>query len=187
MQFGSAAADSRGEAPEDFAEFYAATLAGVLRTVRRLAGDHQHAVDATQEAYARMLERWPDRRCHAREANRRYTVAIASNLVIDWYRQTGRLAPLDEQYDVGEEDPGFETVTDELSTLRAVRDFIDRQPFRRRAVAVLFFLQQQTYAEVAQALGIKESTVRTHVERMRSLLKPYLDQVTEMERGGERS
>jgi len=54
-------------------------------------------------------------------------------------------------------------------------------------VAVLYFLEELTYAEIAEILAITESTARTHVERLRMLLKPLVDNITKFGQGGERS
>jgi RNA polymerase sigma factor (sigma-70 family) len=182
-----AGADRPMDAPTDFAEFYSATVTWVLGLARRTAaGDHDLAWDATQEAYARMLERWPDRRRRCLADNRRYTSAIAVNLVVDAYRRHGRSDELDDAHDRGLEDSGFAAVLDELALLGAVRDFLHRQPARRRAVGVLYLIEGLQTAEVAGALGMTESTVRTHVERLRVLLKPYVDRIMNDEQGGGR-
>lgn len=176
------------EAPADFAEFYSATVQSVFDRARRVAaGDTHLAKDATQEAYARMLKCWDERRWRSAEDNRRYAVAIVTNLIYDAYRRQGRLTELDDEHDVAADDPALEAVVDEMSTLRAVRDLIEQQPVRRRAVAVLFFIEEWGIAEIASVLGITESTVRTQVERLRTLLKPCVKQMTELNRGGERS
>jgi DNA-directed RNA polymerase specialized sigma24 family protein len=52
---------------------------------------------------------------------------------------------------------------------------------------VLHLIEGLDTAEIADALGMRESTVRTHVQRIRVLLKPYVDRIMEDERGGERS
>src|SRR5436190_8371918 len=162
------------EAATEFADFYAETMPSTLRTIRRLSGELEVARDATQEAYARMLKAWPQRRWCSPEANRRYTVAIANNQVKDWFRRRKRLTTLEDHHDSGVDELGHDAALDELMTLMAVRDLIDRQPYARRAVAVLYFLEEWEYREIAEALGITESTVRNQVARMRRLLKPFV-------------
>ena len=180
-------ADEPAEVPADFARFYSATVARVLGVARRTAaGDRDLAWDATQEAYARMLQRWPQRQRLWLADNRRYASAVAVNLVIDAYRQRGRGAELDDETDIGFDDPGFAAVLDELALLGAVRDALGRQPARRRAVGVLYLIEGLSTAEIANALGMAESTVRTHVERLRVVLKPYVARIMNDEQGGGR-
>lgn len=171
--------------PGSFNAFYAATARTTFNIAWRVtAGDQDVARDATQDAYLEMLRRWESRRCRSFDDNSRYVVGIAVRKVADWYRCHRRLTALDDEHDGGTEDPRFDDVLDELSVLQAVRDLIARQPVQRRAVGTLFFLQNCHHAEIAVALGITQSTVRTHVQRLRAQLKPLVDQTN---RGGERS
>lgn len=168
-----------------FEVFYTATVERTYLAARRIAaGDRQLAFDATQEAYVVMLRKWSERRHQPPAANHSYVVRIAANKVIDWYRLQSRHASLDDECDVPVGDDPVGDLIDELSVLRAVRDVIDRQPPRRRAVATLYFLDEAGHAEIAAALGITESTVRTHVERMRNLLKPLVEQISRLDDGG---
>jgi RNA polymerase sigma factor (sigma-70 family) len=173
---------------DDFASFYRATAAQTLRAACRMTrGDHHLAHDVTQDAYVAMLRCWPARQGISLDDNRRYVMGIMSNKVIDWYRRRyNRNVEFDDEFDCAVEETGLTEVVDELSVLGAVRNLIDGQPARRRAVAVLFFLQGWGHKEVAVTLGMSESTVRTHVERLRNLLKPFIDQIHEIDRGGER-
>jgi len=172
----------------DFADFHAMTYRYALRKARRAAGRDEHtAYDAVQDAYATMLANWTNRCDRSLGENRAYVIRIAFNKVMDHYRERGRFAELEDHHETCADDPAFGAVLDELSLLREVVRFLDGQPPRRRAVAVLWFLEDYEYAEIAEILQISESTARTQVERVRVLLKPYVDQLTRINRGGERS
>lgn len=180
-------AQRRSDDPGGFEAFYTATAERTYLAVRRMtAGDPHLAHDATQDAYIVLLQRWSERQHLPLDVNRRYVAGIAAHKVIDRYRYQRRDAKLDNECDQPLEDNGFTELIDELSVLRAVRELIDRQPARRRAVSTLYFLEEARYTEIATSLRITESTVRTHVERMRTLLKPLIDQITELDEGGGR-
>lgn len=106
---------------------------------------------------------------------------------MDHYRRCRRLVELNEQHEPFAEDPAFAEVLDEMHVYQAVLRFLDRQPPRRRAVAFLRFQEGCEYSEIATTLGIAESTVRTHVERVRDLLKPFVDEIMKKDQGGEQS
>lgn len=170
-----------------FAAFYTDTAVRTFDAVRCItAGDVHVAHDAVQEAYLVMLRCWPDRQGRSPDDNRRYVMGIAAKKAAYWYRQQRRQAELDDDLDVPVDEVGFAEVLDEMSMLSAVRELIARQPARRRAVAVMYFLEGLRYRDIAAALEVTESTVRTHVERLRSLMKPFVDGVTEANQGGER-
>lgn len=168
---------------DGFAAFYRVTSTRTLRVLLRMTGgDRQLAADALQDAYVVMLKAWWVRRERTFEDNRRYLVAIAANKVRDAYRTLSRYADLTDEHEPAGEDPGIAAVLDELSAIQVIRDVIAKFPVRRRVVAVLYFLQDFGYREIAEALDIRESTVRTHVERARAVLQPHVDRYLELGR-----
>lgn len=176
-----------GHGRAEFAAFYRSTSARTFASaLRAAAGDPEAAHESTQEAYVVMWERWHERCSRSVKDNGRYVVGIAVRKVADWHRQRIRLVALTEDEDASGEDIGFTDVLDQMSVLRAVRELIASQPNRRREVGVLFFLEDFSYKEIAETLAITESTVRTHIERLRLLLKPLLDADGQFGQGGER-
>jgi RNA polymerase sigma-70 factor (ECF subfamily) len=170
---------------DGFAAFYRATSTRTLRVLHRMTGGDRHiAADALQDAYVVLANAWPVRCERTFDDNRRYLVAIAANKVRDAYRALNRYADLNDEHEPAGEDPGIAAVLDELSAIRAIRDVIAGLPTRCRAVAVLYFLQDFGYREIASVLDIRESTVRTHVERARAVLQPHVDRFTELTREG---
>ncbi|MET7401409.1 sigma-70 family RNA polymerase sigma factor [Dactylosporangium sp. NPDC005572] len=162
-----------GLAPPDFTEFYVANAARVLHAMTAFAGADL-AREAVAESFARILERWAGL-AHLDDAQRRaYVLTTAKNYVRRHALVSARFAPLPEESGVGGDDPALDEVADRLSLERAVRALIDGQPVRRRQVALLYFLHDDSYAEIASYLDITESTVRSHVAEVRRLLQPYV-------------
>jgi RNA polymerase sigma factor (sigma-70 family) len=177
--------DDLDRVPRDYGDFYRATAARTFTVAKSAAGGDEHiARDATQEAYVSMWRcwgRWKGRTI--REAGR-YVVGIVMHKVMDAFRRT-RDEPWSDDLDPGGHEPGYEEI--HARSLRgALVELIDRQPPRRRAVAQMYFFDDFTYGEIAKTLQITESTVRTHVERMRTLMKPLVD-IDGSTRGGELS
>jgi RNA polymerase sigma factor (sigma-70 family) len=147
-----------------------------------LAATKHVAHDATQEAYVAMWrcwERWTDR--SIRDAGS-YVVGIALHKVADAFRRRADL-PLPDDFKPSNHEPGYDRILNQSLRL-SLAELIERQPPRRRAVAMLYFVEGCTYPEIADALQIAKSTVRTHVERMRELMQPLVD--IDGPRGGER-
>lgn len=179
---GAADADSL----HDFMDFYKATFHQTFGTVYRAAGgDTEVAHDATQEAYVVMLKLWRDNKKPEGDICR-YVMGIAVHKVADFYRSTCRNVTLQEEHDCGSDDPGYADVLDTMTVRSEVRDFLDRQPLRRRAVGVLYFLEGFDYPEIAEVLGMECTTARTHVQRCRERLRPLINRITPDDRGGER-
>jgi RNA polymerase sigma factor (sigma-70 family) len=159
--------------PAEFAGFYGRTVSGVTRTVFRMAGSWELARDVVQDAYEKMLHQWPVRQWNDDASNRGYVIRTAHNRLVDLFRR-GRLKTIDsEGLDVAYHEPGYAAV-DRQDVRPTVIKFLDSQPFMRRSVATLYFLEEMAYRDIAQLLGIAESTARTHVERVRVGLRPLL-------------
>lgn len=182
--------DSNGTADSDllqeFKAFYKTTFQQTFGTAYRAAGgDTDVAHDATQEAYVAMLKLWRDNKKPEGDICR-YVVGIAVHKVADFYRSTCRNVTLQEEHDRGNHDPGYAEVLGTMTVFPAVRDFLDRQPLRRRAVGVLYFIEGLNYSEIAEVLGMERTTARTHVQRCREKLRPLVNLITPDDRGGER-
>jgi RNA polymerase sigma factor (sigma-70 family) len=178
---------SGGSGPPAFEDFYVETVERTLATAQHLAGDRDIARDATQEAYVAMLERWNERKSRSPHDNQRYVVGITANKVADWYRRSGRFVPIGDSDDRPVKDDCYQQALDRMTVFKTVRSLLESQPVRRRMIGTLYFLEEFEYAEIAQALGITPSTVRTQVERLRARLKPLVSRVAILEEGGEQS
>jgi RNA polymerase sigma factor (sigma-70 family) len=168
-----------------FDVFYKETVDRTFRAAYRAAGgDREIARDATQEAYLAMLRILIDRG-PARDPAR-YVVGIAVKKVVDAYRASARYDRWVDNYDPPIEEVGFAQVTDDVSVIRLVIEFLNRQPPQQRAVGVLYFLEELTYNEISTALdGMSLSTARTHVQRLRQKLAPLVKQIAANIEGGE--
>lgn len=170
----------------DFIDFYKTTFHQTFGTVYRAAGgDTDVAHDATQEAYVVMLKLWRNKKKPEGDA-RRYVVGIAVHKVADFYRASSRNVTLEEEHDCGSDDPRYDELLNTMTVLPVVRDFLDRQPLRRRAVGALYFLEGFDYSEIAEALGMSCSTARTHVHRLRGELQRLIDRIALDDQGAER-
>jgi RNA polymerase sigma factor (sigma-70 family) len=164
-----------GAAERNFIDFYKKTVHQTFGRAYRAAGrDTYVAHEATQEAYLVMLKLWRNNRKPEGDPYR-YVVGIAVRKVADCYRSRDRYVTWEEEHDYGKHETGYAEVLDTMTVLQAVCEFLDRQPPRRRAVGVLFFLGEFDYSEIAEKLGMSCSTARTHVQRLRAGLQPLID------------
>ncbi len=170
-----------------FVEFYKTSIHRTFGTAYRAAGgDNDVAHDATQEAYAVMLERWRDKEKLEGDIGR-YVVGIAVRKVADFYRlrEKDRCVPLEEENDPGYHETGYVRVLDAIAVLPAVLAVLDRAPRRQREVGVLYFLEEFDYTKIANVLDMDCSTARTHVQRLREKLGPLINRTSLDDQGGE--
>lgn len=96
---------------------------------------------------------------------------IVTNLAIDWVKHHERLLLTDELHDeADEEPPDIKSVP--LDVLNAM---IGRLPPGYRLVLNLFVFEQLSHKEIAQRLGIKESSSASQFFRAKCLLKKMID------------
>lgn len=132
---------------------------------RRMLGDDREAEDAVQTAFLRIHR-------HAAAYREEWSGAtwlyrILTNVVIDHWRKRRRLGevPL--------------SATDVVGTaVNAERVDVDRAlaklPAEARAILLLCYVEELSYAEIARARGISINTVKTQLLRAKGLMRRYL-------------
>jgi RNA polymerase sigma-70 factor (ECF subfamily) len=125
----------------------------VLRRARAMLGDEQASRDAAQEIFLRALGAWAEFRAESSPVTWLYraTTNHCLNLLRDGAR---RSAALD---DLGCVSPlEVPAGLDERITLRAV---LDRVPAQLREIAVYYYLDQMSHAEIAELCKVSRRTV----------------------------
>ena len=146
----------------DFEGLYRREQAIVFRSVLALCGDRAVAEDATQEAFARALERW--RRLGDRPWVAGWIAVTAMNAARRAMRRRGRTAP--PEAPAGDPDLA-------LDLWRALRLL----PPRQQEATVLRYVVDLPIGEVAAAMGCSEGTAKAHLARARSSLRRQLEGV----------
>ena len=146
-----------------FEDFYTAEFDRVLDSAFAFSGDRDAAADATQEAFARAFARW--RRLSRREWAGAWVTTTALNVLRRRYRDAAR-----SQVSVNEgesHDPHGRV--DLLRALRAL-------PLRQREAAVLFYVADLPIHAVAEAMGLSDGAVKSHLARAREGLRGGLEE-----------
>lgn len=150
----------------------------------RMLNDYEEAVDLAQESFVRVY--FAIDRYHSKYAFSTYIYRIATNLAISEIRKRKRrrLFSLTGlfQYDGNEEKefqpaderplPEDDTISNEK--LAVIEKAIAALPERYRAPIVLREIQELTYEEVANILGLGLGTTKSRISRGRGLLKDRL-------------
>lgn len=146
-----------------FEDFYAAEFDRVLDSAFAFSGDRDAATDATQEAFARAFARW--RRLSRHEWAGGWVTTTALNVLRRRYRDAARSrVPVDEG--------ASHDAHGRVDLLRALRAL----PVRQREAAVLFYLTDLPLHAVAEAMGISDGTVKSHLARAREGLRVSLEE-----------
>jgi RNA polymerase sigma-70 factor (ECF subfamily) len=141
---------------DGFEEFFVDHYRVVERAVALAIGDHNRAEEMTQEAFARAYQRWPSISRMDRPVAWLFVVALNAERK-RWRREHD--APELETVAVGADHAGA------VVTAVALRGAIVRLPPRQRAAIVLRYLADLSIAEVAQALGVADGTVKATIHQ----------------------
>ena len=168
MKVSPQSGDSPHVLPElDLDAVYSEHAPFIARVLVRLVGDGPHVDDLLQDTFVIAYRKRAT--FDGRSAVRTWLYGIAARLAMRhrrgvgrWLRALGRLA---EQPERVAADP-----SDALERARAaaaVREVLDRLPFKQREVFVLYELEELDGAEIAEIVGVPINTVWTRLHHAR--------------------
>jgi RNA polymerase sigma-70 factor, ECF subfamily len=146
--------------------------AAVRRVTRAVTGDEHDADDAAQDAFLSALDR-----LETYDRGRPFgpwLMRIAQNAAIDLLRRRAvrQTEALDERAATAGRTPAQHAEAAELKGALAVA--LAALPERQRVAITLFDLEGWAHAEIAEALGVPEGTVRSDVFHARRRLREAL-------------
>ena len=148
-----------------FDAWYLREAPRLLALVTLAVGDRWLAEEATAEAFARALERWPSVRAMESPAAWVYTVAL------NQVRSRMRRARLERRY-VARQRAGYQPPPPEPDT--ALWAAVAALPPRMRTAVALRYVADLGEAEVAVAMGISRGTVAATLSKARARLAQLL-------------
>ena len=152
----------------------------------RMLGDYEEAVDLAQETFVRVY--FAIERYHTDYAFSTYIYRIATNLAISEIRKKKRrkLLSLTSFFQTENPDaqdfnpPDDKSLPDEdlieIERSRTIEKAIATLPDKYRAPIVLREIQELSYEEIAQILGLGLGTTKSRISRARALLREKLKQ-----------
>lgn len=150
---------------DGLAAFYAASCPRIVAVVTLVGGDPAEAQDVVQEAFVRLIPRWPV--VGSYDDPEAWVRKVALRLLSNRFRQRRWLAPSSSAAVDRELPPAGDA---RLDVLRALA----RLPLTQRQVVVLHYLYDLSIETVADELGIPVGTVKSRLSRSRAVLAPLL-------------
>lgn len=159
-----------------FEEFLGLRLPALLRYATVLACDPHLAEDIVQEVLARAQTRWA--RISAADRPEAYVKRMILNELASWRRRrAASVVPMSM--------PALEVASgaeDDESARVGERDAMMRQiaalPLRQRIVVALRYYEGLTDAEIAEQMGCRPATVRSHASHALATLRKNHEQVS---------
>jgi RNA polymerase sigma-70 factor, ECF subfamily len=146
-------------ADPEFQQLYRSERQAVFNTVLLLCRDRALAEDATQEAFARALERW------GRLRGRPWVGGWVTSTALNVARRALRFRP----------DPGLPHREGDPDTAIGLWMQVRRLPLRQQQAVVLHYRLDLSVEDVAGLMELSPGTVRTHLARARQTLRRSLE------------
>ena len=143
-----------------FVELYEREHERVFQVTFALCRNRGLAEDATQEAFARALERW------ARLRDRPWVGGWVMSTALNASRGMLRRRPYAFSPRTDSSDP--ESATE-------LWDVVRRLPRRQREAVVLHYVVDLSVSETAAVMGCREGTVKAHLSGARQVLRQWLE------------
>ncbi len=147
----------------------------MMRCVWRVVQDPIDAADAFQNAMATIIERLGYIERHPNP--KALVLRICINAAYDYRRRSSTRRKHETSGalpEVADPAPGVADRMMAREQRQAVLDAIGRLPRRQAETVLMRLLLEQSYADISQALGCNEATVRTHFLRGRARLSRTL-------------
>ena len=147
----------------------------VLKVANIYARGASDVEDLAQEIAAQVWRAFPGYDRSRRFSTWMYRIAL--NVAISWLRTEAPRRRNSVPFDPGLHEPqsdsdAVDTEGDERQ--RILRGFIDSQDPLNRAV-LLLYLEERSYAEMSEILGVSESSLTTKIGRLKERLRTYAE------------
>lgn len=136
----------------------------------RMTGSRCDAEDITQSVFIKAFEKLDSYDIAFRFFSWLYRIAV--NETINFVKKKRRLEPIDQVSLTDENNP--EKLVEQRELERRVQDCLLRMDEHYRIVLILRHMQQLSYREISEALGIPEKTVKSRLFSGRNILKDIL-------------
>jgi RNA polymerase sigma-70 factor (sigma-E family) len=151
---------------EEFAWFFRAEYAEVVRTAYLLTQDRDTAEEIAQEAFSQLYAHW--KKVSGYDRPEAWVRRVAIRMCGKHMRRWRRARELIERREEAEEQHASD-----VDLARAIRSL----PGSQRTAIVLFYFEDRPITEVAEVLGCSTSTAKVHLHRARRKLADALGEV----------
>ena len=140
--------------------------------MRRMGHSRQTSEDLTQECF---LKAWQNiGQLKYSRALGSWLYSIAANISNLYWRRSRNLGSLDCDIEETDHKQNGSETAEHAEQLCRLKDAVVKLPIKLRQAVVLHYLQQLTIAESAEAMGIREGTFKSRLNRALKILKKAL-------------
>jgi RNA polymerase sigma-70 factor (ECF subfamily) len=150
----------------------------VFNIAYKFVGKHDEAEDLTQDIFIKIFKSLStfDRRANFQT----WLISVSRNLCIDHYRSVRKeRETIDRQVDPNEltpasTDPGPMAALEQRDRVTLLRQALGQLPDTLRTAVLMRDIQEMSYQEIADKLGLPEGTVKSRINRGRTELARHV-------------
>jgi RNA polymerase sigma-70 factor (ECF subfamily) len=150
----------------------------VFNIAYKFVGKHDEAEDLTQEIFMKIFKSLStfDRRANFQT----WLISVSRNLCIDHYRSVRKeRETIDRQVDPNQltpasTDPGPMAALEQRDRVALLRQALGQLPDTLRTAVLMRDIQEMSYQEIADKLGLPEGTVKSRINRGRTELARHV-------------
>ena len=150
----------------------------VFNVAYKFVGKHDEAEDLTQDIFLKIFKSLDtfDRRANFQT----WLISVSRNLCIDHYRSVRKeRETIDRQVDPNEltpasTDPGPMAALEQRDRVTLLRQALGQLPDTLRTAVLMRDIQEMSYQEIADKLGLPEGTVKSRINRGRTELARHV-------------
>jgi len=162
-----------GRVPENIAAEIAQNVPNLRRFARALCGDPSLADDLVQDTVERALNK-----SHLYDPSRplkAWLFAILRNLHISEVRRVGRTRIVKAVEDMAPAEQAVDGGQESRVGIRSIAEALARLPEANREVILLIALEDMSYRDCAEIIGVPVGTVMSRLSRGRAALRDLLE------------
>lgn len=147
----------------------------IFNVVSKYVRIEEEARDLTQDVFLKAYENIEKFRGESKVSSWLYRIAY--NLSMNWSeRRSGRETQLDDELaeTIAEPPSLAEEIFEREAQLARITGILAELPEKYRAVISLYYFEDKSYQEIAEALGLPMNTVKIHLLRAKERLREKL-------------
>jgi len=159
---------------QEFSKDLIAELPQLRRFARALAGDAALADDLVQDCVERALKK--QHLYDEARPLRAWLYAILRNIHVSQWRRTSNFGVMANVDDLQGNEPSLAPAQEQNLSVAIITKALDKLPAPQREVLVMVSLEEMSYREVAEIIGVPIGTVMSRLSRARSALQALLEE-----------
>lgn len=159
---------------QDFSTRLIAEVPHLRRFARGLCGDASLADDLVQDCLERSLKKR-----HLYDEGRplrAWLYAILRNIHVSQWRRSSQFGVMADLGALGEQEPSVAPQQEQNLSITVITQALDKLPQQQREVLVMISLEELSYKDAAEIIGVPIGTIMSRLSRARNALQQLLEE-----------